>query len=261
MTHEKILYSDIKEYVDQKNLKNDQSTLSVMNKFMNFYNEFDFKESISKVFFSRYSLDIKSKSTMQNQKSLIIGFEEFMNKKTHDQTQTKTQTNDPTVGSADLSDSDLEKQKEELRQKQQLAIIQAEELAKTKAEELKQAEELEKAKIALALIKAEELAKKKKELRDQRIKARSQGFKSEKIPDSIIQFDYKINIPTFSKEYFQQENEKDRFYSKCDQLKHSIMKGSAGSGKTELAIKYAHENNMAIFKLSCSSDMRMADLI
>ena len=44
-------------------------------------------------------------------------------------------------------------------------------------------------------------------------------------------------------------------------LKHVIMKGSAGSGKTELAIKYAHKNNMAIFKLSCSSDMRMADLI
>ena len=44
-------------------------------------------------------------------------------------------------------------------------------------------------------------------------------------------------------------------------LKHSIMKGSAGSGKTELAIKYAHDHNMAIFKMSCSSDMRMADLI
>ena len=265
MTLREIQYNEIREYIDQKGLKNPQPSFSIMEKFMNFFNSNDFEESISTVFYSRFGISIKSKGSYNLNKSLIIGFEEFIKIQTisHDQPQAndQTQTNDQTDCSSDLSDSDLEKQKEELRQKQQLAIIQAEELAKTRAEELKQAEELEKAKIALAKIKAEELAKKKKALRDQRIKDRTQGFKSEKIPESVIQFDYKINVPTFSREYFQQENEKDRFYSKCDQLKHSILKGSAGSGKTELAIKYAHENNMALFKLSCSSDMRMADLI
>ena len=265
MTLREIQYNEIREYIDQKGLKNPQPSFSIMEKFMNFVNSNDFEESISTIFYSRFGISIKSKGSYNLNKSLIVGFEEFMKTKTisHDlpQVNDQTQTNDQTVGSADLSDSDLEKQKEELRQKQQLAIIQAEELAKTRAEELKQTEELEKAKIALAIKKAEELAKQKEELRAQRIKARSEGFESEKIPQSVIQFDYKINIPQFSRVYYQQENEKDDFFRSCDMLKHTIMKGSAGSGKTELAIKYAHDHNMALFKLSCSSDMRMADLI
>jgi|TARA_R110000796_G_scaffold18524_4_gene56118 MoxR-like ATPase len=265
MTLREIQYNEIREYIDQKGLKNPQPSFSIMKKFMNFVNSNDFEESISKIFYTRFGISIKSKESYNLNKSLIIGFEEFMKKQTisHDQPQVndQTQTNDQTVGSADLSDSDLEKQKEELRQKQQLAVIQAEELAKTRAEELKQTEELEKAKIALAIKKAEELAKQKEELRAQRIKARSEGFESQKIPDSVIQFDYQINIPQFSRVYYQQENEKDDFFRSCDMLKHCIMKGSAGSGKTELAIKYAHDHKMALFKLSCSSDMRMADLI
>ena len=265
MNLREIHYNEIREYIDQKGLKNPQPSFSIMEKFMNFFNAGDFEESISTVFYSRFGISIKSKGSYNLNKSLIIGFEDFIEKQTisHDQPQAndQTQTNDQTDCSADLSDSDLEKQKEELRQKQQLAIIQAEELAKTKAEELAQVEELEKAKIALAKKKAEELAQQKEELRIQRIKARFEGFESEKIPDSIIPFDYTVNIPKTSKDYYAQENEKDDFYRSCDMLKHVIMKGSAGSGKTELAIKYAHEHNMAIFKLSCSSDMRMADLI
>ena len=169
MTLREIQYNEIREYIDQKNLKNSQPSFSIMEKFMNFFNEGNFEESISKVFFSRFGISIKSKGSYNLNKSLITGFESFMNQKnSHDQkpqVNDQTQTNDQTDCSADLNDSDLEKQKEELRQKQQLAIIQAEELAKTKAEELAQVEELEKAKIALAKKKAEELAQQKEELR------------------------------------------------------------------------------------------------
>jgi len=149
----------------------------------------------------------------------------------------------------------------DLANAEELAKIQQANLEQQNAKKLKLAQQLEAQKIAEAKAKAEAEAKAKAEARQARIEARRSGFVSQAIPEGVVRFEYAENIPKKSKEYFEQDNEKTLFYQACNTPKHTILKGSAGSGKTELAIKYAHENKIPCFKFSCSSDVRMSDLI
>lgn len=150
---------------------------------------------------------------------------------------------------------------EQLRQEKELAKIQAENLEKTKLQALKMAEELEQKKREEQLQKAEEELRKRREAREARIQARIENFVSQEFPGYIQEFDYIENIPQKAREYFQQDNEESMFNLCADMGKHVILEGVAGSGKSELVIKYAKDNEIPLFKMSCSSDARMDDLI
>ena len=73
----KIETQQIENYLNSKGLVNSTSQKSVLEKFQNLSNKFD-DESIEQVFYNRYKIGIRSKKTLQNQKSIIMGFNEFL---------------------------------------------------------------------------------------------------------------------------------------------------------------------------------------
>lgn len=77
-----ITNQEIDGYLRTKNLRNPQSQKSVLVKFQALVNQIDNDESFEKVFNTRYSISIRSKSTFKNQKSIIMGFSDFINGKT-----------------------------------------------------------------------------------------------------------------------------------------------------------------------------------
>ena len=241
---EKITNSEIEQYILEKNFsssKTAQPYRSVLTNFSKLVDMVD-SESVDQLY-QRFIIG-KSASSAKFSKSVIY---DFINKSQNTTVQ-------------DTSKSVAQRQ-EELRQAQELAKIQAEELAKTQEKARLEAEELEKQKIIEAQQKAEAEAKRKQELRDQRVKARTEGFISEDFPAYIENFDYMANIPQRAREYYQQGSEETMLKLCADMGKHTILSGNAGSGKTEVIIKYAKDNKIPIFKMSCSSDVRMDDLI
>jgi len=252
----KITSQAIEQYIENKNFsskKTAQPYTSVLTNFSKIVDMVGDSETVDQLF-QRFIIG-KSASSTKFAKSVIY---DFVNKS---QNQDIKDDFIATRDNTKVSSGTIAQDEESLRQAQELAKIQADELRKTQEEAQKKAEELEAKKIQEAKIKAELEAQRKQELRDQRIKARTEGFISEDFPAYIEQFDYMKNIPNKAREYFAQGSEQNMLKLCADMGKHTILSGSAGSGKTEVIIKYAHENQIPIFKMSCSSDVRMDDLI
>jgi hypothetical protein len=72
--------SQITDYLRTKNLSNPQSQQSVLVKFQTLFNQIE-TESVETVFNTRYVISIRSKKTLRNQKSIIMGFNDFLNGK------------------------------------------------------------------------------------------------------------------------------------------------------------------------------------
>ena len=72
-----ITLSDIKRFVNIKNMSNTQPYISVLQKFINLANQFP-DESLTKKFENRFILGIKSANTVKNQRSIIQNFENFL---------------------------------------------------------------------------------------------------------------------------------------------------------------------------------------
>tara|TARA_B110001454_G_scaffold57197_1_gene55921 strand:+ start:230 stop:1438 length:1209 start_codon:yes stop_codon:yes gene_type:complete len=76
-----ISKQQIDGYLNSKGLRNSQSQESVLVKFQTLFNKIG-TEDVETVFNSRYAISIRSKKTFQNQKSIIMGFNDFVNGKT-----------------------------------------------------------------------------------------------------------------------------------------------------------------------------------
>ncbi|NIU00387.1 MAG: AAA domain-containing protein [Nitrosopumilaceae archaeon] len=136
---------------------------------------------------------------------------------------------------------------------------QDEQTSEEEIQRLKQIEEEQKLHDAIKRLEKANEQMKIQQRRQERLK--KQEFNPESIPDYIVRFDYLKNIPKEAKPYYAQGNE-EKLLKMCHALnKHVILSGKAGSGKTELVIKLAKETETPIFKFSCSSDVRMSDLI
>jgi len=72
-----ITQSDIERFVNSKNLKNPQPSISILNKFVNLANQFA-NESITDIFEMRYKIGFDSENTIRNQRSIINNFDEFL---------------------------------------------------------------------------------------------------------------------------------------------------------------------------------------
>ena len=149
----------------------------------------------------------------------------------------------------------------ELRKREELVKIQAEELARQQEIARIEAEKIAEQKRIEAEAQAEAEAKRLAEAQKERIEELSAGFIPEEIPEEFIKFDpenYKIGSAS---EYFQQEQEKTVFDTMLSFGHHVILSGQQGTGKTELAQLHAYENKDPMFKIQCSADMRKSDLI
>ena len=76
----RITLEQIDGYLDTKKLRNSQSQKSVLVKFQTLFNQIE-TETIEQVFNNRYRIQIRSKKTLRNQKSIVMGFNDFVNGK------------------------------------------------------------------------------------------------------------------------------------------------------------------------------------
>ena len=247
----KISQEMIESYLNETfNGKSAKVYRSHLNKFAQVYNVIE-NESIDEIL-NRVKIGM-SDSTFKVLKLTVSKFvttnNDFFNQ------------TDATVKNADNEPVTSDSVETQLRQAQELERIQAENLAKTRAEAKAKAEELERLKIAEAKAKAEAEAQRIAQARKDRLAKLTEGFEPEEIPQNIVTFDYMQNIPKTAKEYHAQGTEAQEFYSLALRNLHTILKGHAGSGKTELVIKFCKEYEIPLFKYSCSSDVKMADLI
>ena len=84
-----ISQKEIEGYIKTKKLKNpksEKSQTNVLQRFTSLKNQFD-EESIEQVFDSRFRMGIRSRTTLQNNKSIIMGFSQWL--KTGDATPAK----------------------------------------------------------------------------------------------------------------------------------------------------------------------------
>ena len=75
-----ITLEQIDGYLDTKKLRNSASQKSVLVKFQTLFNQIE-TETIDQVFNNRYRIAIRSKKTLRNQKSIVMGFNDFINGK------------------------------------------------------------------------------------------------------------------------------------------------------------------------------------
>lgn len=250
-----ITKEEIRNYIQEKNFSSNgskQTYESVLKQFSKIISMCPNESTDS--YIGRFSIG-RSKSSVKFAKSVFNGFIEWRSNinaeiEHNDDINNEETNNDDTVNLTD-----------ELKRTQELERIQAENLKKTQNEARKQAEILAKEQERQEKIKAEKIAREQEEKRQARLRARTAGFESQDFPDYIEDFSYMENIPKKSKEYFSQGNEETKFKIAANSGNHPILSGSAGSGKTELVIKYAHETETPIFKFSCSSGVTMGDLI
>lgn len=241
-----ISHRDITQYINAKNFvnpKSAQSQTSVLTSFKRLADMFT-NESTSEIF-TRFCIG-KSESSAKFAKSVIFDFAEYLMQK-----QVIAQT--PMKSSEELA--------EELRIQEEKSAFLRREQQEAEAQAKAQYEELERVRVAEAEAKARKEQEEREAKRKARIEARSAGFVSEEIPAYIQTFDYMQNIPTKSNEYHTQGIEEKMLQTVISTGKHPILSGAAGTAKTSLVIKYAHENKIPLFKFSCSSDVRMDDLI
>src|SRR3990167_8408447 len=238
---------NITGYIESKNFsspKTAQPYTSVLNAYTALKQMFP-EESIDQIV-TRHLIG-KSASSAKFAKSVIYGYESFNGNSQIPQNFSSGKTSEQLA--------------EELRQQEAKQSFLNEEKLKADQEARAKYEELEAQRLAEAEAQKEAEAQAKREAQEARIKARTEGFISEEIPAYISKFDYMQNIPKTAREYYAQGTE-EAILNKCHALgKHVILEGRAGSGKTELVIKLAKEQEEPIFKFSCSSDVRMADLI
>lgn len=235
---QKITYNDIRNYIKEKNFKNSKTRQPYESVLVNYAKIANMipNESVDQLY-TRFIIG-KTSSSAKFAKSVIYDFEATRKNGT---VSTKTPEELQKEHEEYLKKQAEEKTQEQLRKFQQDVKIA---LEAKKAREEKEAEE-----------------KKRQANKQKRLEARTKNFVSQDFPDYIQKFDYMQNIPQKAREYFPQGSE-EKLFNICAQTgKHSIMSGAAGSGKTELVIKYAKENKIPLFKFSCSSDVRMDDLI
>jgi hypothetical protein len=235
------------------------SQKSWLNKFYNFIEEGDlWNESASEII-ARMRIDCKSPKTFEALKSTIL---KFVNNYNFEITQQKT----PEIFEAEeiTQTEKIESSVqvgESLRQKQELAKLQAETLAKTQLEAKQEAIKLEILKKQEQEEKAKQEALRLSEAQQERTKKLTAGFVSEEIPTEFLKWNPSDFTVHFAKQYYQQKDELDRMYALLDAGFFVILSGDAGTGKSELAMKYAYDKKDTFFKVSCSSDMRKSDLI
>ena len=91
-----ITASQIDSYIKTKNLKKPQSQINVLERFANLNNRFD-EESIEQVFTHRFSLGVRSRKTLSNNRSIIMGFNDFVNGKTVQPSQQEVRHIEPKI--------------------------------------------------------------------------------------------------------------------------------------------------------------------
>jgi len=72
-----ITAKQINGYIKTKNLIKPKSQINVLERFVSLKNQFD-EESIEQVFDSRFKIGIRSRKTLQNNKSIIMGFSQWL---------------------------------------------------------------------------------------------------------------------------------------------------------------------------------------
>lgn len=242
------------------------SQKSWLKKYYNLINDHNLWSETQDQIISRMAIGMK-KTTAQAMKSTFLKF--CNNYEITDFKESpKIRKSEPLISEIPKTPEELEaealrlkKIAEALRAKQEEAkkrALELEEIQRKARLEKERLEAIEKAEIEAKkraeIIRLEKLAKERRE-------ALRAGFISQDIPEEYIGFnpeDFKV---FFASEFYQQKNEKDRFYSLLDSGKNVILSGHAGTGKTELALKYAHDRNIPCYKISCSADMRKTDLI
>lgn len=247
-----IKFQQIEDYLSKKTLSNSQPYRSVLESFVSLSKrEILKKESMSELY-ERFIIG-KSAKSAKFAKSVIYNF--------CDQLNTITEKIPKIQEETPIFEGSSEQQKESLRQKQELAKIQAEQLAKTQLEAKQEALRLEEIQKKEQEEKAEIEAQKRKEAQKQRMEKLTEGFVSENIPDRYIQFNPVDYIPKFRTEYHEQDHEIQDLEFAIDNGKHVVLVGSAGTGKTEAILNYAYQTKTPVFKMGCSADARSSDLI
>tara|TARA_B110000438_G_scaffold301870_1_gene357906 strand:- start:838 stop:2235 length:1398 start_codon:yes stop_codon:yes gene_type:complete len=252
------------DYVTSRSYSNRQSYDSVCQKFVKFCND------------SRHGLTIESKTVNEVINDYFVGSKLSIATRSKDRKvlanlMTFVNCQIPKIPTfegeeseapkSEISTKSIEAQQEALRSSQILAEKQAEELEKTRLENLEKMQKLEEEKVRQAEIEAKKEAEERHAKHLQRIEERFSGFVSQEFPETFVSFDIEENIPEKAQKYFQQKNEKTKFYALLDMGKHVVLVGQAGVGKTELSLLYAYDRKRPVFKFSCSADVRKADLI
>jgi len=249
---QEIKFQQIETYLSGKTLSNSQPYRSVLESFVSLSKRDILKNESMSQLYERFIIG-KSAKSAKFAKSVIYNFCNQLD--TISEKIPKMQEETP------VFEGTSEQQKEALRQKQELAKIQAEQLAKTQLEAKQEAlrleliqkkEQEEKAKIEQA---------KQREAQKQRLEKLTEGFVSEKIPDRYIQFNPQDYIPTEATPYFEQGHEIQDLESEIDSGKHVCLVGNAGTGKTEVVLNHAFKTQTPVFKMGCSADARSSDLI
>ena len=258
-------------FIENKNYSNPQPTRSTVEKFVRFCNDSRHggliaEKSINEVIENHFQGSRLATSTLKKNRGILLDlctfaiqnqeiptFEGKQELKELELVEVEPKT--------ELSTKSIEAQQEALRASTILAEKQSEQLEKTRLENVEKMLKLESEKLEAQKQEALREAHELKAKQEKRIAERYSGFVSQNIPDIFMDFNIEENIPQTANDYFQQENEKTIFYALMDMGRHVVLVGQAGTGKTELALKYAHDRQTPIFKYSCSADARKADLI
>ena len=151
--------------------------------------------------------------------------------------------------------------KEGLRQRQEELKLQTERLEQKQKEAKIESERLE----VILEKEAKEFAEKevirKEEATKKRLEQLFGNFKSEEVPQHYMSFDMEEHLQKTSSVYFEQKNEYKKIVSAIRSGKHVISTGHAGTGKTEVAQKVAHELEGYFFKYGATSATKLLDLI
>jgi len=151
--------------------------------------------------------------------------------------------------------------KEGLRQKQEELKLQTERLEQKQKEAKEESIRLEKILEKEAKEFAEKEVIRKEEATKKRLEQLFGNFKSEDVPKHYMPFDMDEHLQKTSSVYFEQKYEFRKIVSAIKSGKHVISTGHAGTGKTEVAQKVAHQLEGYFFKFGATSSTKVLDLI
>jgi len=246
-----ISIQEIESYIESKHFKNPKSKqpqISVLTNIAKIVKSCP-TDNLGQILY-RYDIG-RSSSSQTFASSVLNDFESYRRMNKTEQLIQKEQ----------ITSKTSEQLKAELEQTESKALYLAEQKTKADLEAKEKFALLEQQRVKEAEIKKQAEIAKRKLSREIRIKDRNEGFISQDLPKFIQSFDYSDNIPKTAKVYYEGNGELEKFRTAMNLNKHAILCGKAGTGKTELVIKHAKENNIPLFKFSCSNDVRMSDLI
>jgi len=151
--------------------------------------------------------------------------------------------------------------KEGLRQKQEELKIQSERLEQKQKEAKLESVRLEEILEKEAKEFAEKEVIRKEEATKKRLELLFGNFVSEKVPSHYLAFNMEQHLQKNSAVYFEQKNEYKKICSAIKCGRHIIATGHAGTGKTEVAQKVAHDLKGYFFKLGATNATKLIDLI